>query len=211
MKKIKLLYIITLCSVFALNAQEKNMRIGLATSYEVLQTNDDPYDYYGAQPNRGFSYGIEYTETKGIWGYRAGVFYTKIKDQVLRPSSEILFIDDWFGPKLNFYSIDFPLSGQIYVGKKRLKAYGNLGLINSMSYFKNHDYDDYYFNRGNKLGNRSISFRYMYGMGLTYQFGKHIGLDVGVNRKKRLYTFEDHYIKPRDVDYSFQTTINYIF
>ncbi len=127
------------------------------------------------------------------------------------PWLDLLLIDIWIQPEPHpFHIIDLPLSGQIYLGKKRLKAYGNFGLINSLSIYNNSDYKNY-IGTGDHLGKRSLSFRYMFGMGLNYQFGKHIGIDLAVNRKKRLLTFEDHYIRPRDVNYSFQTTINYIF
>ncbi len=208
MKKVKLLLVLFLCSSYLLNAQEQTTSLGMAFSYDIF-SEDGEFTYLGKN-NVGVSYGIEYSEKKGMFGYRTGIFYSRLNDQLFTPQENYLFLRIAWNPVYEpLEMVDFPISGQVYLGKKRLQAYASLGLSTSLAFYKDNTFNWLYDK--NNDSDKSLSFKSIFGLGLSYQLGKHIGLDVNVNRRTNLYTLDNHYLKPRNIKYSFQTTINYIF
>jgi len=211
MKKSLLLIIACIFSLNTIQAQHKTSSIGIAASYDFFKTPPSLYNY-DSSISKGITYGIEYAETKGILGYRAGIFYTRLKDQELTPFdySDFFLIDIYLPLSTSTLEvIDLPISGQVYLGKKKLRLYGNLGILTSLSFYENEVYEKTFL-YNEEVIRRSLSFRGIYGAGITYQFSKHLGIDLSVHEKIRLHTIDDHYIRPRN-SFGFQTKFNYIF
>ena len=210
MKKNLFLLLISLAAFNFTNAQEKTYSLGLSVSYEVFKIHSN---YFGTnENNKGTFWGVEYSESKRFLGYRAGVFYSRIKDRTAFdfdfPNS-LFLIDIFILPvPSTLQIIDFPISGQVYLplGSSRIRLYGNLGIMTSLVFFE--DKTDFYFR--DEKGNKSLSFRAIYGGGISYQFARHFGVDIGVNKKRTFYTLDDNFRKPFD-SLSFQTIVNYVF
>jgi len=211
MKKGILLIITCIFSLNVMQAQHNASALGIAASYDFFKIPRS-YSNFKESTKTAITYGLEYTETKGIWGYRAGIFYTRLENQ------EILPIDDSFFFLIDIYIptntsplqvIDLPVSGQIYLGKKNLRLYGNAGILTSLSFYENEAYEKIFL-YNETAAHRSLSFRGIYGAGITYQFSKHFGIDLSTHKKIRLHTIDDTYIKPRN-SFGFQTKLNYIF
>ena len=191
------------------NAQEKTAMLGVSVSYEIFQNRTN---YFESENSRGAFFGLEYAESKRFWGYRAGIFYSHIEDQTLfnfEYPAYLDYIDLYIYPSPSTLEIiDFPISAQAYLplGKSRVKLYANLGVMTSLAFFE----DKTNFFDSPESDNKSYSLRGIYGGGVTYQFAKHFGIDVAVNKKRTFYTFNDNFRKPFN-SLSFQTTINYIF
>jgi len=204
MKKLLLFLLVNVVICSISNAQQKSSMLGLSASYDYFENRSS---YSSDKYIEGITIGLEYTERKGAFGFRAGISYSKIKDYVPYFNQNLLTIDIFIWPQESRISvIDFPLTGQVYLGKKKLKLYLNAGLSTTLSkvdrindqylnYFA-YDYDVF----------KSLSFRAIYGGGLTYQFVQHLGMDIGFIKRTRLHTLDDHYLKPAD-SFGIQTKI----
>jgi hypothetical protein len=190
-------------------AQEKTAMLGVSVSYEIFQNKTN---YFESENSKGAFGGVEYSESKRFWGYRAGMFYSRIEDQTLfnfEYPTYLDYIDLYIYPSPSTLQIiDFPISAQAYLplGRSRIKCYANFGVMTSLAFFE----DKTNFFDSPESDNKSYSLRGIYGGGISYQFAKHFGIDIGVNKKRTFYTFNDNFRKPFN-SLSFQTIINYIF
>ncbi|MFT5168029.1 MAG: hypothetical protein ACI8P3_003268 [Saprospiraceae bacterium] len=211
MKKDILTLFVLLISLNIAKAQDKTVMLGFSASYEIFQNQASYYSNKSNNTKSSF-FGLEYSESKRFLGYRAGIFYSRIQDQTSFDfeTSEILFLANIFILPVpsTLEIIDFPISCQVYLpfGNSGIKSYFNLGLMASLAIFE--DKTEFYYPPKN--GNKSYSLRGIYGAGISYQFVKHFGLDIAVNKKRTLYTLDDNFRKPFN-SLSFQTKVNYIF
>lgn len=189
-----------------LNAQDRNAMIGLSVSYEFFENREY---YYDDKKSTGSIVGLEYAETKGRWGYSAGIFYSRTKDYINYYNPDIIFIDIYIPPQqYNHQVYDFPISGQMYFGKKKLKGFVSLGISTSLSIVNN--FTDYYFRNLENERISNMSIRGIYGTGLSYRISKHIGIDMEINRRVKIYTIDDNQLMPLN-SFGLETKVNYLF
>lgn len=213
MKRITFLLIALLpsCLLFSQDTLSKNS-IGLAISLEIQNNtaSNRKKDLTAAA-----TIGVEYTNFKSRFGYRAGIYYTQLNDLDILPYLE--YVGDGSGAAPNqIYDnpaslkiIDFLLSGQVFFfTKNKVKLYANLGLISSVSFYNNEDYE--LFAPRYESHNLSLGLRTLVGGGSKIQLQEYLGLDISAGRKVLLYVFEDHYIRPFD-SFSFQLKLEKFF
>ena len=207
MKKNLLIVIAFLFSVSSF-AQERTSMISISASLESF--NNLPFVLIEKQINVSFL-GAEYSEIKGRFGFRAGINYANYT----KSYNPNLFSDEFYLPGrprnrlIKSHLIDFPLTTQFYLGKKKLKTYGNIGLASTLLIPSDEEEDENSFIVEEVLG-KNLSFRGILGIGLAYQFSNHFGIDISVNQKARLITFGENIIRPLN-SFGIQTKINYIF
>ncbi len=186
--------------------------IGLVISFE-LQHNTSNNTEQSITP--AATIGIEYAEYKKRYSYRGGLYYSRKKDLDILPYLDYIGIGSSSEPAQIFPSVavlttlDLSLSLQIfYYTEPKMKLYGNLGLLNSFSFYNNEDYE--FFGQRYDSFNRSLTLRALAGGGVIFKIKENLGLDISAGRKISLYTFEDHFIRPFD-SFSFQLKLEYFF
>ena len=211
MKNCLFLSVIFFLSITFLNAQEKTISLGVSSAYDIFEKGQ--FYYSSNKKEKGFFWGLEYSENSKYLGYRLGLSYVRLKDQTsfdFNTPDDFFLIDILIIPDSSTLQIlDFPITGQVYLplGSPKIRIYANMGLMTSLTFFKD---NGWFYYADEEKGPKSLSIRAIYGLGLSYQFAKHFGIDFSVNKKRTLHTLNDDYRRPHN-SLSFQTTFNYIF
>ena len=186
-------------------AQSKTASIGLTTSFEVFKFDQL---YPGNQRFRGKFYGLEYAETYGKFGFRTGIQYAKLKDQL--DYNQIL-------PMMGIYIrpvfenahqelIDIPISGQFYLGSKKIRMFTNLGLLTTVTI---NDMSGAEFFIDDTEENKSISLRGIAGGGFNYRFLDFLAIDISYQCKFRFKEKNNQYLYPYNSE-GIQMKLSYI-
>lgn len=202
--------IFTLLTPFSNYAQEQQASLGIFVSYDLLNNTSNNADKFITS---GQTIGIEYSEIKGMFGYRLGLAASIIKDQDL-----LNYLNSYITPsQLPIYPsiatlsvIDLQTSLQyVYYEGEKVDLYGNGGMLLTVGRYHNEDYTKYFL-VPERDPTQSLSIRGLLGGGLIYKINSKLQVDISFHRKLRFHTFENHYIQPYS-SYNFQVKIARVF
>jgi len=194
----------------ALFAQESQSMIGVSATYEYFKGMERWGD---VKWQKGTSIGIENTEIRGRFGYRLGLMVSRLKTIKPHPynfNTNSIFIDIWYAPfEAVLTNISFPVSGQLYIGKKNTKFYLNTGITGSLNFFDDESFSDF-SKVENYTNSKSIGLGVIYGWGVLHQLNQRFALDIGFNIRQNIKSLGNPVLEPLE-SYGIHIKWSYIF